>query len=326
MMEKIDQENIKYYETVGQIFLGLPESLPLRLLKELNLLTVGITEEDFFCLHYETFGRQWPPYHSVFWSLDEERDYFRSHLFSFLEDEENFKKRPEFKKEPPDHIGLQFLFLSHLLKRELEGPSKKTRRKRQHFFESYLFPFCKFFLLTLEKESSSLFGRLAKDLFKKMMNDFKGPSIKKLPLESASQRALYTGTVGLAPSLLGRDLGLKDMTGYLLNPSKVGFFLGQKGLRDCARSCNIPIGFGKRGEILLQLFYTSLDFEKLGPLLEALKREVQTWILFYKKKKEELRDFSSYWDILIERSKGALKFVNEMKLISESKGRDSISL
>ncbi|MEC8623570.1 MAG: molecular chaperone TorD family protein [Bdellovibrionota bacterium] len=324
-MEKRDLETVQYYETVGQVFLGLPGSSPLKLLKKLNQSNGGITEEDFFCSHYETFGRQWPPYHSVFWSLDEEKGYFRSHLFSFFEDEDDFKKRPEFKKESPDHIGLHFLFLSHLLKRELEDPSNKTLRKRQHFFDSYLFPFCKFFLLTLEKESACLFGVLAKDLFKKMMDDFKGPSSNYSPPESAYQEAPYTGTVVPAPSLFNKDLGLKDMTAYLLNPSKVGFFLGQKGLRDCARSCEVPIGFGKRGETLLQLFYTSLDFEKLGALLEALKREVQTWILFYKKKKEELQAFSSYWDILIGRSKRALNFINEVKLFSETKGHDSIS-
>ena len=315
-MEKLDLETVEYYETVGQVFLGLPGSSPLKLLKKLNLSSVGITEEEFFCLHYETFGRQWPPYHSVFWSLDEEKDYFRSHLFSFLEEEDDFKKRPEFKKESPDHIGLQFLFLSHLLKRELEDPLKKITVKRQHFFDSYLFPFCKFFLLTLEKESASIFGSLAKDLFKKMMDDFKvGPKEES-----------FIGGVVPAPSLLKKDLGLKDMATYLLNPSKVGFFLGQKGLRDCAMSCDVPIGFGKRGEILLQLFYTSLDFEKLGPLLDALKKEVQTWILFYEKKNEELQRFSLYWETLIERSTSALNFLGEVKLTSETKGPDSLSL
>ena len=315
-MEKIDLETAQYYEAVGHVFLGLPGSSPLKLLKQLNLTHQGLTEEDFFCLHYETFGRQWPPYHSVFWSLEEEKDYFRSHLFSFFEDEDDFKKRSEFKKESPDHIGLHFLFLSHLLKRELQDSSNKTARKRQHFFDSYLFPFCKFFLLTLEKESTSLFGGLAKELLKKMMNDFKGN-----PKEDS-----FIGGVVPAPSLLKKDLGLKDMTTYLLNPSKVGFFLGQKGLRGCASSCDVPIGFGKRGEILLQLFYTSLDFEKLGPLLEALKKEVQTWVLFYENKKKELQSFSSYWDVLIERSKGALNFLNEMKLISETKSPGSINL
>ena len=332
MMEKIESETaktaetVKYYETVGQVFLGLPGSSPLKLLTELGLSYEGLNEEEFFCLHYETFGRQWPPYHGVFWSLDEEKDYFRSHLFSFFEDEDDFKLRPEFKKESPDHIGLHFLFLSHLLKRELQDPSNKTARKRQHFFDSYLFPFCKFFLLTLEKESTSIFGVLAKDLFKKMISDFKEVSREESPLEAGPQGESYVGKVVPAPSLLKKELGLKDMTHYLLNPSKVGFFLGQKGLRDCARSCDVPIGFGKRGEILLQLFYTSLDFEKLSSLLEALKREVQTWIFFYKKKKEDLKSSAFYWETLIERSKGALNFLNEMKLISEKLGPASLNL
>ena len=47
-MEKIDLETAQYYEAVGQVFLGLPGSSPLKLLKQLRLTHQGLTEEEFF--------------------------------------------------------------------------------------------------------------------------------------------------------------------------------------------------------------------------------------------------------------------------------------
>ena len=316
--------NIQYYESIGQVLLSLPEASPLSHLKTLGLHYEGADEDEFLCLHYETFGRQWPPYHAVFWSLEEEKEMFRSHLFSFFEGEDEFKKRVEFNKESPDHIGIHFLFLSHLLKKEFESDCVKTKAKRKHFVKSYLFPFSIVLLLTLEREAATPFKELAGDLFKRFAEDFKETLGEGLSCREDIEAEIKLRREELFPLLNNKESGLKEITAYLLNPSKIGFFLGQKSLLNCARSCELPFGFGKRTELLLQLFYTSLDFEKLGSLIESLKEEVEKWVYFYKEKKKELEALSFYWEGLIARSNMAIELLTEMKSISEKKETRSL--
>ena len=105
LMRKKQLEQICYYKTMGHILLGLPESSPLELLEQAGISFDEGSEDEFFCLHYEVLGRQGLPYHSAFWSSEDEMNFFRSHLFSFFEGDDEFKKRPEFKKESPDHIA-----------------------------------------------------------------------------------------------------------------------------------------------------------------------------------------------------------------------------
>ena len=323
-MNNKNLNNIQYYESIGQVLLSLPGASPLSHLKSLGLHYEGADEDEFLCLHYETFGRQWPPYHAVFWSLEEEKEMFRSHLFSFFEGEDEFKKRVEFNKESPDHIGIHFLFLSHLLKKECERDCGKTKAKRKHFVKSYLFPFSIVLLLTLEREAAAPFKELAGDLFKRFAEDFKETLGEGLSCREDIEAEIKLRKEKLFPLLNNKESGLKEITAYLLNPSKIGFFLGQKSLLNCARSCELPFGFGKRTELLLQLFYTSLDFEKLGPLIESLKKEVEKWVHFYEEKKKELEALSFYWEGLIARSNMAIELLTEMKSTSEKKGPRSL--
>ena len=323
-MSKKYLNDIQYYESIGQVLLSLPGTTPLSHLKALGLHYEAADEDEFLCLHYETFGRQWPPYHAVFWSLEEEKEMFRSHLFSFLEGEDEFKKRVEFNKESPDHIGIHFLFLSHLLKREFERKCAKTKAKRKYFVKSYLFPFSIMLLLTLEREAATPFKELARDLFKRFVEDFKETLGEGLSCREEIEAEIKLRREELFPLLNNKESGLKEISSYLLNPSKIGFFLGQKSLLNCARSCELPFGFGKRTELLLQLFYTSLDFEKLGPLIESLKEEVQKWVHFYKEKKKELDGLAFYWEGLIARSNMAIELLTEMKSISEKEESRSL--
>ena len=109
-MNNKNLNNIQYYESIGQVLLSLPGASPLSHLKSLGLHYEGADEDEFLCLHYETFGRQWPPYHAVFWSLEEEKEMFRSHLFSFFEGEDEFKKELNLIRN--HQIILVFTFFS----------------------------------------------------------------------------------------------------------------------------------------------------------------------------------------------------------------------
>ena len=244
-------------------------------------------------------------------------NFFRSHLFSFFEGEDEFKKRPEFKKESPDHIGLHFLFLSYLLEKTLDGKEKRLQRKLQHFIDSYLFPFCIVFLSTLEKDSKPPFKEFGQKLLRSFLKDFREDSKEEKTYPEVLTKESHLENWSATNVLENKDLGLKDVVHYLLNPSQAGFFLGQGNLLECAKVCDLPSSFGKREDILLQLFYTSLDFEKWGLFLEALYKEGKRWLHFYQKKKENLKGQCQFWNSLINRSRQSLELLSKMKTISE---------
>ena len=114
--------------------------------------------------------------------------------------------------------------------------------------------------------------------------------------------------------MLGKETGLKEITQYLMTPFQSGFYLSLLSLKRIAKQTDLPLSFGSRSEVLLQLIYTSLDYDKWEVFLEALIEEVKGWEVFYQQ--------SLNFD-LFEKVKETGVFLGKIRQLSNLPGRIS---
>ena len=257
------------YEIIGKVLLGLPENSLKELFNKIGIET-NLNEDELFCLHYQTFGGQILPYLGAFSGEQFDLDAFYAEI----------GERPEFKKESPDHIGLQFLLYSEL-------------KEKKVLFESLIFPWFQLFALTVKREAEEPFKSLA-----------------CLILEKVEESNALTSS-GIT---LEKETGLKDITKYLTTPFQSGFYLSLSSLKKIAKRTDLPLSFGGRSEVLLQLIYTSLDYDKWEALLVALIEEVKGWEVFYQQNLKRSFD-------LLEKVNNTREFLGKIRQLSNLPGR-----
>ena len=102
-----------------------------------------------------------------------------------------------------------------------------------------------------------------------------------------------TGDVG--PDI-GEGPSLGEIARKLTTPARSGVVLTRERFGALARDLSLPVGFGERSEMLLNLFRAAAELERLPELLGALRGEADRWDRRYFDWTEKYPASQAIWD------------------------------
>ena len=95
---------------------------------------------------------------------------------------------------------------------------------------------------------------------------------------------------------MGEGPGLSEIARRLTAPARSGLVLTKDRLRAVGRELSLPVGFGERSEMLLNLFRAAAELERLPELLDTLRAEADHWDRTYLQWSDEYPASRAIWD------------------------------
>jgi putative dimethyl sulfoxide reductase chaperone len=189
---------------------------------------------------------------------------------------------PQSDNSGADHIGIELSALAFLCGAESDAHEDEMAHEAQrmiHFQRRFLDEHLLCWLPTLVKAISNQDNRFYTQLAEMLL---------KLALDHRA--ALGDDLMNSAPpftlpeqvDLLGQEkTGLKEIANYLLTPAYTGFYLSREDINRLGNRFRLPRGFGKRSQVLTNLFRTAVDYEALTSVLKAVHDLADDWRKFY---------------------------------------------
>jgi hypothetical protein len=103
---------------------------------------------------------------------------------------------------------------------------------------------------------------------------------------------------GAAPPLDDAQTGLRQIIRYLLTPCQSGLYLTRQDIERLARELQLPPGFGRREEMLRNVWDAAAQHDRVPALLPALQVQLGRWqhtYDFIQSTYPELRPFTRAW-------------------------------
>lgn len=117
-----------------------------------------------------------------------------------------------------------------------------------------------------------------------------------------------------APELLGDErTGLREIVAYLLAPAYSGIYLSRDDIGRLGQKQELPRGFGRRQDMLLNLMRSAANYEALEPLLSSLQSLAGEWEIAYRDlaARPKPLPYTSQW---ASRAAGTVKLLSEIAL------------
>jgi putative dimethyl sulfoxide reductase chaperone len=306
------------YETLGQLFLGLPKTKWLDLFnylenEKINQLVEGLgSDDECASAHYALFGMNVFPYSNFF--LGQEGSFAgeaEGPLLAFYA-RQKFNYEEETGGMGPTHLGTHFRFLSFLLNKQLSDPENNELRKlRRQFYANHLFTWLLPLNFSVQEVDRGPFSialsqglELAKqDWLSLNGNDHLDEIEFRLPPDP------YDGQF-----LEQENTGLRNIAEYLMTPGLTGMFVSKGKLSSWAKKLDVPHGFGDRKNLMENVLKESVRYEKLAPFVAIMKESLSDWRAYYLEQKSSLDGIASQWLNVLDRTSLILdKFLEESK-------------
>lgn len=271
------------YHELGQIFLcGVSQShlefLQTVLPKNI-LLSLPTDLEELAADHYQLFGLNIFPYATIFLHHDTMLGTVVSNNLERFYHEVGFM---DYVSDIPDHVGNGFALLSFLSGAEADAyadeVSHEARRMQYlqaRFLQEYFLCWLPALHKTVLEHKHTLYGTLLEIGLQLTLNQYQTITTNMVMSD-------FKFDLPEPPALLENEkTGLKDIAEYLLVPAYAGFYLSRDTIRHLGTIHNIPHGFGKRHQILTNLFRTAVDYDLLENVITSLQAVRQSWHNYY---------------------------------------------
>ena len=111
---------------------------------------------------------------------------------------------------------------------------------------------------------------------------------------------------------IGEGPSLREISRRLTSPARSGLVLTKERLGGLGRELSLPVGFGERSEMLLNLFRAAAQLERLPELLDTLRAEADRWDRRYVEWSERYPASRAIWDEWRGRLAGTRALLNDM--------------
>jgi TorA maturation chaperone TorD len=269
------------YTLFGRLFLeGLTEPLLpyAQAVAELAPLIPGpFSPNEAAATHHHLFAFNLFPYETIFLDSSGLLGGERSQAVANRYSQVGFIPGPS--APAPDHLGHQLLCLAYLLSAEASTnrPAEAHQwQKQQHdFLSNHLLRWLIPCTIALQQLGQPFYATLAQltlaltaDHYATLSTPFiLHPSSFILP--------------GEPPSLDDPQTRLRPIIHYLLTPCQSGLYLTRHDIEKVAQQLQLPRGFGRREEMLRNLWEAAVQYDQLPALLDALQNCLHQWQTAY---------------------------------------------
>ncbi|MFN8474720.1 MAG: molecular chaperone TorD family protein [Anaerolineae bacterium] len=184
----------------------------------------------------------------------------------------------------PDHLGVELLFMAHLIALEEDGRAPEPARRRQtRFLAEHLARWAPICALTVARLTPHLiYHALAQLTWELVLADTPLTPLPPLPFWERGGRQQTVENLsppfptewGKGPGDEGRTAAEPESLGQvvrtLLTPARVGVFLCRGDMRRIGQALGLPTPLGDRFATLRALFEAAAQFDLLPALLDAL--------------------------------------------------------
>ncbi len=238
--------------TIQEVVLWLPE-----LVEDL----AETDPEELAAMHYHVLGREVPPYASVFCAADGQVGGWVTDWYHRCYRAAGFA--PDPRQEPADHLGQILHFLAFCLEQATPEQEEAARRLLHGEGLAWL----PLFTFAVARQQVPFMERVVA-LVAELMQAHRA----LVPPAECAEPLPWPD-----PAVPGPEAGLSRLAAYLTAPIRCGFFLSLSDLQQLGRQLNLPVGFGRRVQVLETLFHTAALHDRARALLEALLALVETW-------------------------------------------------
>ena len=328
------------YAILGRVLVAGPSEETVALLRQLPGLATYLPD-DFdidpcAAEHHRLFSLEVFPYAGVFLNDealiglhdgDLQRGYARGGF------------TPKLSDVSPDHLGVQFSYLSFLLGAEADAHEDgvtdaigQLHSLQHNFIDGHLMTWLPPLLAAIRQQPPSLWTQVVEigvELtidHRQQLGQFAGADSDSdnndsaaQPTSSASTDARATDADlpddGDAPDLTDEDTALRHIIDYLLVPKTSGVLLTRGAIVMLGRSDELPSGFGSRAITLRNLILSATKYQALPGLIEHMVDLVEQHAAVY----EELAAMGSVapaaqvWRQRARRTVGMLENMKEMR-------------
>ena len=175
-----------------------------------------------------------------------------------------------------DHIGNELAFLAYLcgqetILRKTSQHSTKTAAQSA-FLRAHLSCWMPALALSLEQSGNKFYceiGRLILAIIDDHLSDF---------MDSNNESCHSDEEIN---PLNHEDIGLKEIVNYLLSPINCGLYLNRAHIRSMGLRHQLPLGFGNKRQMFLNLFRTSGQYGSTAILIAELVATSKWWLEGY---------------------------------------------
>lgn len=280
----------------------LPDEILVHLTKDVELLAAE---------YYQLFGLNVFPYASIFLYGDTMLGTPVTDSVQTFYHEVGFT---DYANDMPDHIGNAFALLSFLSGAEADalednvlGEAYRMQHLQRRFLEEHILGWLPALSKAIQQQDSTLYSYLME---------------LGLSIAVAQYRSMRVNLIGTAvefclpdaPQLLDNEkTSLKDIAEYLLVPAFAGFYLSRDVVRQLGHEYDLPHGFGKRHQLLTNLFRTAVDYDLLVEVIQRLRAICTDWQEYYRRLAVEpaLEKFTRIWLERLQQTDSILETMTE---------------
>ncbi len=274
------QARSRAYALFARVLVAGPSPETVSLLRQLPTLS-GYLPDDVSldpCAaeHHRLFGLEVYPYAGVFTSdealigqtaTDLTQVYARAGF------------TPTLRDVSPDHLGVQFSFLSFLAGAEADAledgvtdASAHLQGLQRSFLDQHLLMWLPPMLAAIRQQRSSVWTQLV-ELGAELASDQRQ--------QLAGDSAIVTPAASKVPDLTQEGTSLDHIVSYLLAPKASGVMLSRGAIVALGRSDELPSGFGSRAVTLRNLIFSAAKYDAWPRLLHELVALVKVHATVY---------------------------------------------
>lgn len=259
----------RLYDGLGRLLLDGREPTLRALTAQLPALIEGLPETDpeaLAVVHYRVLGREVPPYASVFCAAEGQvggwvtEGYYRHYQAA------GWMLSP--CQEPADHLGQLLRFLAFCLQQQTSACQEAARRL---LYEGWL-AWLPLFTFAIARQEAPFMYRIASlvvELIQVHRAQVPPPErLKSLPWPD--------------PAVPGPEADVAQLATYLTTPIRFGCYLSLADMQRLGRQLGLPVGFGRRAQVLATLLHTAALQGRACALLTALLALIDTWQRYLK--------------------------------------------
>ena len=263
--------------------------------------------DDWKADHYALFGMNVFPYETVYLTADGLLGGYITESVTKLYDEAGYQPDDSVTA---DHIANQLGLMAFLCSAEAEAREDEVTQAIYHmlhlqrqFLDQHLLHWLPSFVMSIHQQRYEAFSIIA-DLILDLAFDH------RQSLDDDLMHSRQPLSLPPIPNILDDEkTGLKDIAEYLLTPIYTGIYLSRDDISRIGNQFRLPRGFGKRDQMLTQLFHTAVDHSAMNDLVRALQQEVDTWREFYLHRVPD-DHYSTAW---LSRLNGTTEFLDTIR-------------
>lgn len=267
-----------------------------------QLVSDPLDTAEYSAEFFRLFSLEIMPHESVFRDasglfsgliLDQVQDFYRSFDHQVLNN--------------ADHIGHELAFMARLCNIEEEGPGQEKLFSGQGaFLAKHVLSWIPALSLAIGMLDSPFYnelGRLTLAVIDDHLIDL------NVILPHANQ------TTDPIPASSMDDSSIREIVDYLISPANSGIYLGRTLIKEIGRRHQLPLGFGNRHQMLLNLFRSAGQFESSRVLITELLKATRNWSFGYRDLSKDFPKLSSWiksWELKTLRTEALL--MNMLKI------------